>query len=436
MCSNARRYDDGLEYLKVMDKNIDKNNIVRAFAYYDELHKYISDGLRSQIEEIHMLPIVKGIIALTASPDKIWLPSGFWSKLRLIQLDNFNDSNYAGYKDMIFNCVDDFFEHPYVRPKPFDFDELDQQTEGFIEHVLNKFPEIIQENTRTFIPAHIRRSSHEAVRDLVFHKNNNAVVIVINGFEKTLQYKDRVGNTKTIPLASEDEEVCETISRLIIHHGLQSRPIVITGFLCVGMGQTLIHKLLGSFTSAIFGHLDLTNDELYQLFGRITGRTKDWGNKYVQTQVYCPTTIMHRCHVMEECARNMACDHNGDIVTQEEYREPMNDMGHVGLSAIENLRQSRQIKFRANDLDKEHMVFETQDDAISFAKLQLACKFYKRSTTEAPKELLTNGTNPSSDDLFKRMWGISAMKPVRMIPTNEKKWCVYWRPSLVKKGNE
>jgi hypothetical protein len=339
MCSNHRRYDDGVEFLNVLNKN--KTNIVRAFAYYDELHKYISPELRAQIEHIHDLEIVNGIIALTASPDRIWKSSGFWSKLRLIQLDHFNDSNYAGYKDMVFNCIDDFFANPYVRPRPFDFDELDRQTLGFIEHTLKRYPELLTENTRTFIPAHVRRSGHNAVRDLVFALNTQCVVVVINGFEKTLQYKDHLGHTKTLPLASDDEEVCETISRLVLRHSLQARPLVITGFLCVGMGQTLTHRSLGSFTSAIFGHMDLTNDEIYQLFGRITGRVKDWGEKYVQTQVYCPTTIMHRCHVMEECARNMACEHNGDIVTQDDYREPMNEMGEVGEAAKSNIRKEK-----------------------------------------------------------------------------------------------
>jgi hypothetical protein len=430
MCSNSRRYDDGMEFLKVIDKN--KINIYRAFAYYDELHKYISETLRYQIEDIHNLEIVRGIIALTASPDKIWKSTGFWSKLRLIQLDNFNESNYAGYNDMIFNCIDDFFTHPYIRPRPFDFDELDKQTVGFISHVLEKYPEIIEYNTRTFIPAHIRRTGHNSVRDLVFSININAVVIVINGFEKTLQYKDHLGHTKTIPLSSENEEICETILRLITKHGLETRPIVITGFLCVGMGQTLTHKLLGSFTSAIFGHLDLTNDEIYQLFGRITGRIKDWGDKYVQTQVYCPTTIMHRCNVMEECARKMACDHNGDVVTQEDYREPMYEMGEVGVCAIENIRKVKdhQIKFKAEDTDKKHRVFESQDDAIIFGKT-LGAKLNKRSTSEAAKELQTDGKNPTSDELFKRMWGINKKCCVRMIPTNENKWCVYWRPSLL-----
>ena len=337
MCSNTPRFDDGIEFLKMIDKN--PISIIRAFAYYDELHNYITDLLRAQIEEIHELDIVKGMTALTATADNIFEKdgSGFWSKIRLLHIDDFSDSNYAGYKDMVFNCVDDFFRSPYIRPGPFDYAELDRQTIGFIEAVLKRYPDILGDNTRSFIPAHIRRIGHNAVRDLIFSIKPNAVVVVINGFEKTLQYNDSSGNTKTLLLSSRDEEVCETISRLVTQHNLQTRPIVITGLLCVGMGQTLTHRSLGSFTSAIFGHLDRTNDDIYQLFGRITGRMKDWGANYIQTQVYCPTIIMNRCTVMEECARNMVQNHNGEIVTQDIYNEPMHQL-EAGQSAIDNIR--------------------------------------------------------------------------------------------------
>ena len=434
MCSNTTRFVDGVEFLKVVDKNT--LNIFRAFAYYDELHKYITDSLRSQIEEIHTLDIVKGIIALTASPDRIWQEAGFWSKIRLIQLDSFSDSNYAGCEDMIFNCIDDFFVNPYIRPRPFDFEELDRQILEFIDKVLRMHPEILGNNTRSFIPAHIRRIGHNSVRELVFSINNNSIVVVINGFEKTLQYKDCSGNTKTLLLTSNDEELCETISRLVLQHNLQHRPLVITGLLCVGMGQTLTHKSLGSFTSAIFGHMDLTNDEMYQLFGRITGRIKDWGDKYIQTQVYCPTVIMNRCLVMEECARNMACEHNGEVVSQQDYREPMTEMGEVGQSAIENIRVQKQKHVKApkaGENDKDHQVFETQEEAIMFGKTTLGVKFNKRKTSDAPKELQLNGINPSSAQLFNRMWGIDAKNCARMIPTADSTWCVYWRPSLIAK---
>ena len=339
-CSNKARFIDVLDFLKVINKN--KMNIDRANVYYDELHSYINDTLRSQIEEINSLDVVKSITALTASPDKIWNRDS-WYKLKLIELEDCSELNYAGCNDMIFNCIDDFFATHYTRPGLFDFDEKDRQTLGFIENVLKKYPEILAYNTRSFIPAHIRRSGHNKVRDLIFTINSNSVVCVINGAEKTLQYKDVNGHTKTLLLTSEDEELCETIARLVTKHDLKNRPLVITGFLCVGMGQTLTHKTLGPFTSAIFSHLDLTNDDIYQLFGRITGRTKDWEN-YVQTQVYCPTVIMNRCSVMEECARNMVIDHNGEEVTHEDYIEPMSKLGDAGQDALDNIRIKKEKK--------------------------------------------------------------------------------------------
>jgi len=429
MCSNKKRFDDGVEFLKVINNN--RLHISRAYVYYDELHEYISESLREKIEEIHNLEIVKSITALTATPNPIFQTSGFWSKIRIIDLNQFNDSNYIGCNDMIFNRIDDFFPIPYVRPRSFDYDLLDRYTIGFIEHVLIKHPEILSDNTRSFIPAHIRRVGHNTVRDLVFRMNPTSVVIVINGVEKTLQYIDK-GHTKTLPLISQDEEICETISRLVILHNLQNRPIVITGYICLGMGQTLTHRLIGSFTSAIFGHLDLTNDDIYQLFGRITGRMRDWDN-YIPTQVYCPTTIMNRCLVMEECARNIVTNHNGDIITADDYMEPVHNMGEVGNSAIDNFRIPKKKKQpKSEDSDKQFAIFDTQEEAIAFGLSKLGNKFNKRSLSLAPEELLTNGNNPTSEELFKRMWGLNPKRPARMIPTDQGKWCVYWRPSFIK----
>jgi hypothetical protein len=443
MCSNTHRYIDGLEFLSVIDKN--KTNIFRAFAYYDELHEYICDSLRLQIEQMHDLEIVKSILALTATPYKIFEEKGFWSRIRLINLDNFSDVNYVGHKDMIYKCVDDFFEDPYIRPSRCDLEQLEENTIGFVKHVLQKHPEIISKNTRTFIPAHIRRKGHNKIRELIFELNPHAIVIVINGKEKTLEYKDEKGDKKTIPLdgnTSKSEEVCETISRLIIQHKLEGKALVITGLLCVGMGQTLTHKTLGPFTSAIFGHLDLTNDEMYQLFGRITGRMKDW-DTYVQTQVYCPTIIMHRCNVMEQCARNMACEHNGECVTQTEYIDPMSNMGEAGQAAFDNLRKQKKKKgtisntedtgtmSNTQDTDKNYELFDFEEDAIRYAKNSLGVKFTKRPSENAPAVLQKDGQNPNVEYLLSRMWGIDKKNIARMVPTIDNKWCVYWRPSLI-----
>ena len=261
MCSNNYRFDDVAKFMNSIDVDLKRHGttaiIHRAFIYFDELHAYINNkGLRDKIEEMHDLPVVHGISAMCATPDCIFIPEHpFWSNIKLINLGDYNDHDYAGTKDMIYNSIDDFFDDPYSRPHPFDFDKRDEENIGFIKHVLDNNPQILKDCTLSFIPGHIRRIGHNAIRELVLEKNPNAVVVVLNGIEKNMQYRNKEGDTETIPLASSDEELCESLNRIIMNNQLQSRAIVITGFLCVGMGQTLMHKDLGSFTSAIFGHI-------------------------------------------------------------------------------------------------------------------------------------------------------------------------------------
>lgn len=343
ICSNKKRFQDGVDFLTLINNNIKEVfPFKKAFVYYDELHEYINPKLRSQIREIHDLEIVKCITGLTATPDKIFeKDSKFWSNIRIIKLDDYIHTDYAGFDDMVGNIVDDYFETPYKMPGLFDYALKNSQTLGFIEHVIDNNPTILQDDTRTFIPAHVTRESHNNVRDLVFERNKQAVVVVVNGVEKTLTYYDTFHRKKTLSLNSRDKELSETMSELIIEYKLESRPIIITGFLCVGMGQTLSHISLGSFTSAIFGHLDLTNDELYQLFGRITGRMKSW-EKYTRTQVYFPTITRDRIAAWEMCSKNMASEENGGaIFCQEDYRKPLEALGCEGTSAIGNIRKEK-----------------------------------------------------------------------------------------------
>ncbi len=89
-----------------------------------------------------------------------------------------------------------------------------------------------------------------------------------------------------------------------------------------------------------------------------------------------------------------------------------------------------------NEGDRDHRVFATQEEAIRFAKDTLGRTLHKRKEAVAPKELLTQmGTNPSVETILRRFWGINEKTNnlLRMVPTDEGTWCVYWRPSLIAK---
>jgi hypothetical protein len=74
MCSNGKRFNDGFDFINILNSNT--TNLSRVFAYYDELHHYINDKLRDQIEGIDDMNIVKGILAMTATPENILLKTG------------------------------------------------------------------------------------------------------------------------------------------------------------------------------------------------------------------------------------------------------------------------------------------------------------------------------------------------------------------------
>jgi hypothetical protein len=189
----------------------------------------------------------------------------------------------------------------------------------------------LQPGNRCFLPAHIRRVGHVEVRDLIFEKCPQAVVVMMNAMDKSVHFYQEE-ELKVVSLIS-DTEVSERISDIISEYELEMRPLVVTGFLCVGMGQTLTHKSFGNFTHAVFSHMNLNNDAMYQLFGRLTGRVKHWMH-YQRTNLYCPSAVFHRIQVMEECAAAVL---EKLELTRDIYQQPMLDMPQ-GKDVLENGR--------------------------------------------------------------------------------------------------
>ena len=89
------------------------------------------------------------------------------------------------------------------------------------------------------------------------------------------------------------------------------------------------------------------------------------------------------------------------------------------------------LELEKHDSDKDYKVFNKLNEAIEFAKNNIKVTFTRKETDEAPKELQQDGENPSVDYVIKRFWGISSKNPARLIPTNDNKWVIYWRPSLI-----
>jgi hypothetical protein len=153
----------------------------------------------------------------------------------------------------------------------------------------------------TFLPAKIKTSTHLITKEIVLELNKKAVVVILNGNGKTLDfwlYDDNTGRTISteatgVSIYEHEDDAKITIDKLIakrlVEHNLTERPVVITGNLCVGSSQTLISAedekndpKLPPFDYAIFcpGIVSYRlekdgsikgSDRASQIIGRLTG---------------------------------------------------------------------------------------------------------------------------------------------------------------------
>lgn len=191
---------------------------------------------------------------------------------------------------------------------------------------------------RIFAPAGIRKTTHTEIRDRIFEICPEAVVAMLNGDEKSLTWNEISPTSKytlkSVSLARDawpGLELAEKLEKVFdTHTELYSRHLVITGFLCLGMGQTFLTRKLGNFTHGILAdRSQMGVEKQYQLCGRLTGMCRGWGEEdrahkagtgesiqkdapptvattttgpgfYTNTRVYCPESVQKIFHEMEK----------------------------------------------------------------------------------------------------------------------------------------
>lgn len=352
-CTNSKQLSTLNQFIDWL--NTSDTIIKRISIHCDEIHKYIElRDWRNHLEKIAKLPITTRAIGYTATPLNVWKKEGFWANIHIFETDVYNNENYAGISDMIWVENDSKISS--------------EKHSEYIENIINSYPEILAENTRTFIPAYTRISTHCKIRDLIFKKCKEAVICTINGSTKQIEWFTNIekNETRIVPINLKSEpgennnELCEEIADILNEHHINLRPFIITGYLCVQMGQTLTSSNYGNFTSAIFAHTNLDNDNAYQLFGRVTGRIKNWDN-YTQTKIYCPKEFKNIVTKMEMLAKNAAENLKGLNVSQEDYLEPVENDGNF-MNGFPSLKSKK-------TTSSAHItVFDSFEDAKLFSK--------------------------------------------------------------------
>jgi len=295
MCSNHFRF----EQLLGLVERLVSNRLVkmRVTIHFDEIHKYIPQ-VSHLVARLDSMNGVEAMYGYTATPDDALKYTG---TVKCRYVSAFNDHNYYRIRDMAHSTV-----HPAT--VPFDTRNTSMSPEvaayiyGGLKVALACNSPI---NARVFAPAAHRRVSHELVARMAWECDPGCVVVVVNGESRSARWQVPHSDgtliirwvQKSHPLSQAagefDEQLFEAYEA---HPELQGRRCVITGKLCIGMGQTLAGDKLGNFDFGVFGPgiVDDSSDEFersvcdaYQLLGRTTGRVKGLDG-FRRTTILCP----------------------------------------------------------------------------------------------------------------------------------------------------
>lgn len=343
-CASPARLAEVYGLVERVDKGKETLMAGSVVFHHDELHKYIACkvehlhtpvvlDLRAAIERIasRRNSVVQKIYGYTATPGPIfdstirhknaveWDNRGeksldpscrcsFWKAVerRVKEAQSFeekDDLDYFGVRDMRFAIRE-------ARPgegKPADYT-------GAV--LLENEDELFRNGaTRIFAPASSRTASHDDVRELCFQLSSEVVVVVLNGKDRSVAW--RAGKKSRSEDVSSDAPGCaelsERIAEVLQKHELLSRPVIVTGYFCLGMGQTLTTEETGNFTHAILpprkkdSRTEGAKHEanLYQEAGRITGRCMGW-RTFTRTKIWCPEERRDNFWRMERKAETLA----------------------------------------------------------------------------------------------------------------------------------
>lgn len=379
-CGNAKRFKELTQY--IMDLNIKENHAVeRVFIFYDELHKYINPTLAKQIKDLHELDIVHRIYGVTATSEKLYT---YFPKIHINKLDpeTYSEGNYVTWGTEHFVHI------------PIDMQLTRNRTTGTVKTMLAYVKAAFEKHrakiffpgSTSFVPGRMPNDSHMQIKKLVWEYCPTAHVVIINQDRvKLYQKMDGEEVIRTIEVKGR-EDYGAAIARSV--HPEAS--LVITGFKCIEMGQTLMHKDRGTFTSAIFSHIDMCDDDIYQLGGRITGNTLLW-TTFKTTFIFCPHEFYNVCERRQQGTRELVMHHHGKDTVLDDYMEP-----------IKRIHEEQNARKPCNHFDEENMPCTNQaaTDGTGFCAMHSKICSHVPCTNKAVagKELCKECMSPKKVD--------------------------------------
>jgi hypothetical protein len=399
MCSNSARWEDTEELIDMFKST---HNIS---IWIDEADKTIggveSNKTNKKIEEIkkwsHMIVSINLITATPFAPkynwkQVSWIGKHFNNNMELIKVPEVVGNNYHHLYNSYF--------HEYEKQQG------DTPCEYAMKYLDNNpaLPGDI-----FLIPGETKQESHEDIKNMCLDNSRFDYVIILNGKTKTIECEIGI-YSKDLKQEVKTKEVSEWLSEWYIENGMNKK-IAITGNLCISRGITISSNTC-RITHMIFGNSSANIREEEQLLSRVCGYCYDAN---IKPNVICEKDVWERVSKYQKVVIKLT-------------EKAMSDNRNLTTDELELIMRETIMQDNDNNTELDYKVFNTADDGIKFTFDNFKINLKERFNNNAPKELQqNNGENPSIEYLLKRRWGLSTNNKIRMIPTNDNKWLVYWK---------
>jgi hypothetical protein len=254
-CTNSPRMNDISRLINLLNagRNTRDKYIFKIWLdEADKFIKFIDETLRPLVNE-HSNVDVK---LLTATSEPLFKK---YKYLNVLPIENTTSELYHGWEDNNIRII-----------------EMECNYLDFIEHVLDVVaPTEINPGTKWFIPGLMSKKSHSSIKDICVRKgmavmciNGDGILITMPVTMETFKYK-------------KDEEFSNKIKDIYNERELHRFPLVITGYICIGRGITIMSNDF-ILDYAILSQSSNKN-EASQIAGRVKGNIKGFINYKIPT---------------------------------------------------------------------------------------------------------------------------------------------------------
>ena len=277
---------------------------------------------------------VKNVIGLTATGAHSIF--NYMGPFRAKPLVSSNFDGYVGFSDHVYHDV----------PVKAGIHAID-----YAKDVLNKFPQRITPGCVFFVPADVKKDSHNEMEEMLIHDFGFDVVIKLNGTDKCISVKSFRGTTEVSGDMSANlktKPVDKVLAEHALSEGWATKKVAITGKLCWGRGVTIQSEdlLITDAILPISKNTSKDRDAITQEAGRNNGRvqgvpgrqpihiyTSQWGEEMLKEQ--------------DKIAKELSVWANdmSDGIVHEETLEALN----IKLTAVPRKKPSTPVLTRATE---------------------------------------------------------------------------------------